>query len=325
MNGLESCYSEADLQEILNELERSIEDREQKQIRIEQLEQEVSELFLQNSELMNELRSKSEIIKSLNDRIGTLSESDKVMKQNDRLKQQNEQLREEAEAMISSVKEEFARKESELARTQAAADQAKRDAEATRSRQNELIKEKAAQAYNSRKEALERAYKAKTGSYQGFLIVCLLYGLLTTVFTAFRSERFVADFKAFFIGLWAGIYSFAGSVWQLGEATAKLADKIQQPAVAVVVHWLLLIVVEGGIGAALVAFFLWGGKKLLDFYTENYADIQSLAAFLIFLAVAVFFAEPIREYIPLNLLLLLLMVHAAYIGFRWYLENKSGW
>lgn len=104
---------------------------------IAELEKKVSELSSENSELVKELRSKSEMIKSLNARIGTLSESDKVMKQNVELKQLNEQLREEAEAMISSVKEEFARKESELARTQAAADQAKRDAEATRSRQNE--------------------------------------------------------------------------------------------------------------------------------------------------------------------------------------------
>lgn len=226
---------------------------------------------------------------------------------------------------VKSVKEEFAWKESELARTQAAADQAKRDAEATRSRQNELIKEKAAQAYNSRKEALERAYKAKTGSYQGFLIVCLLYGLLTTVFTAVRSERFVADFKAFFAGLWSGVCWLAGAVLKLGQAAAELGDKIQNLTAAVVVHWLLLVVVVGGVGAAVLGGLIWSGKKLLEFYKEDYADTQSLAAFLITLAVAVFFAEPIRKFIPLNLLLVLLLLHVAYIGFRWYLENKSGW
>lgn len=304
--------------------ESSLQLIEEQSKTIAELEKKVSELSSENSELVKELRSKSEMIKSLNARIGTLSESDKVMKQNAELKQLNEQLREEAEAMISSVKEEFARKESELARTQAAVDQAKRDAEATRSRQNELIKEKAAQAYSTRKAALEREYKAKTGRYQGFLIVCLLYGLLTTVFTAFRSERFVADFKAFFIGLWAGIYSFAGSVWQLGEATAKLADKIQNPTAAVAVHWLLLIIVVGGIGVAVLGGLIWGGKKLLDFYKENYADTQSLAVFLISLAVAVFFAEPIREYIHLNLLILLLLVHTIHIGVRWYLMDKGG-
>lgn len=227
----------------------------------------------------------------------------------------NEQIREEAETMVWSVKEEYSQRERLLAQTQAAADQARKDAEATRSRQNEIVEEKAAQAYSSRKEALERAYKAKTGSYHGFLIGCLLYGLLTTVFTAVRSERFVSDFIDFFTGLWAWICSAARSVWQLGQAAAELGDKIQNLTAAVVV--------VGGIGAAVLGGLLWGVKKLLDFYKENYADTQSLVVFIISLAVVVFFAEPIREYIPLNLLLLLLMVHIAYMGVRWYLVDKG--
>lgn len=318
MNESESCCSAADLQEILNELERSIEDREQKQAQIEELESKVSELSLQNSELMNELRRKSEIIKSLNDRIGTLSESDRVLKQNDRLKQQNEQLIAEAETMVWSVKDEYSRRERVLAQTQAAAEQAKKDAETTRSRQNEIVEEKAAQAYNSRKEALERAYKAKTGSYHGFLIGCLLYGLLTTVFTAVRSERFVSDFVDFFTVLWAWICTAAGSVWELGQAAAELGDKLPNPTAAVVVHWLLLVVVVGGIGAAVLGGLIWGGKKLLDFYMKDYADTQSLAAFLISLAVFVFFSEPIRDLIPLNILVQLMIVHAVYIAIRWW-------
>lgn len=62
------------------------------------------------------------------------------------------------------------------------------------------------------------------------------------------------------------------------------------------VHWLLLVVVVGGVGAAVLGGLIWSGKKLLEFYKEDYADTQSLAAFLITLAVAVFFAEPIRRY-----------------------------
>ncbi len=53
-------------------------------------------------------------------------------------------------------------------------------------------------------------------------------------------------------------------------------------------------------------------------YTKDYADAQRLAAFLISLAVAVFFADPIRELIPLNILVQLMIVHAVYIGVRWW-------
>ena len=225
--------------------------------------------------------------------------------------------------MVLSVKEEYSRRERLLAQTQAAADKARSEAEAIRSRQNEIVEEKVAQAYSSRKNALEREYKAKTGRYQSFLIGCLLYGLLTTVFTAVRSERFVSDFLDFFTVPWEWICTAAGSVWQLGQAAAELGDKIQNPTAAVVVHWLLLVVVVGGIGAAVLGGLIWGGKKLLDFYKNGYADTQSFAAFLISFAVVVFFAERIRAYIPLNLLLLLLLIHAVYISVRWYLVNKA--
>lgn len=309
--------------------ESSLQLIEEQSQTIAELQQRVSELSSENSELMNELRSKSEMIKSLNEKIGTLSESDKVLKQNAELKQLNEQLRKEqqateqrAGAMVLSVKEEYARKERQLAQTQAAADRARAEAEATRSQQAELVKEKAAQAYSSRKEALEREYQGKTLLYQTFLVGCLLYGLLTTVFTAVRSTRFRGDFIEFFTGLWSGVCWLSGAVWELGQAAAGLGDKIPQPVAAAAVHWLLPVLVVGGIAAAVGVGLFWGIKLLLDFYKADYADIGSLAAALIALAVAVFFAEPIRDIVPINLILLLILVHAAYIGVRWYV---TGW
>ena len=156
--------------------------------------------------------------------------------------------------MVLSVKEEYARKERQLAQTQAAADRARAEAEATRSQQAELVKEKAAQAYSSRKEALEREYQGKTLLYQTFLVGCLLYGLLTTVFTAVRSTRFRGDFIEFFTGLWSGVCWLSGAVWELGQAAAGLGDKIPQPVAAAAVHWLLLILVVGGIAGAVLGY-----------------------------------------------------------------------
>lgn len=47
----------------------------------------------------------------------------------------------------------------------------------------------------------------------------------------------------------------------------------------------------------------------------------SLAVFLISLAVSVYFAEPIRAAIPINLLLLLILVHIVYVLIRWYVKG----
>ena len=61
--------------------------------------------------------------------------------------------------------------------------------------------------------------------------------------------------------------------------------------------------------------------SVFEFYTEDYADTMSLAVFLISLAVSVYFAEPIRAVIPINLLLLLILVHIVYVLIRWYVKG----
>ena len=53
----------------------------------------------------------------------------------------------------------------------------------------------------------------------------------------------------------------------------------------------------------------------------DYADTMSLAVFLISLAVSVYFAELIRAVIPINLLLLLILVHIVYVLIRWYVKG----
>ena len=64
-----------------------------------------------------------------------------------------------------------------------------------------------------------------------------------------------------------------------------------------------------------------GASKVFEFYTEDYADTMSLAVFLISLAVSVYFAELIRAVIPINLLLLLILVHIVYVLIRWYVKG----
>ena len=76
---------------------------------------------------------------------------------------------------------------------------------------------------------------------------------------------------------------------------------------------------EFAIGVGFLIFL--GASKVFEFYTEDYADTMSLAVFLISLAVSVYFAEPIRAVIPINLLLLLILVHIVYVLIRWYVKG----
>lgn len=84
---------------------------------------------------------------------------------------------------------------------------------------------------------------------------------------------------------------------------------------------LLLIVFVGGIAIGVGFLIFLGASKVFEFYTEDYADTMSLAVFLISLAVSVYFAEFIRAVIPINLLLLLILVHIVYVLIRWYVKG----
>lgn len=106
-----------------------------------------------------------------------------------------------------------------------------------------------------------------------------------------------------------------------GQWASQLGDKIPQPVVATIVHYLLLIVFVGGIAIGVGFLIFLGASKVFEFYTEDYADTMSLAVFLISLAVSVYFAEFIRAVIPINLLLLLILVHIVYVLIRWYVKG----
>ena len=54
---------------------------------------------------------------------------------------------------------------------------------------------------------------------------------------------------------------------------------------------------------------------------QLFFSVQPFAVFLISLAVSVYFAEPIRAVIPINLLLLLILVHIVYVLIRWYVKG----
>ena len=180
---------------------------------------------------------------------------------------------------------------------------------------------KGTEAWKGHEVLIDRKFKAQTASYDSFLLGLLLYGVLTTVFTAVRSEAFVSDFKTFFMVIWQFIVNAFQLLLKGGQWASQLGDKIPQPVVATIVHYLLLIVFVGGIAIGVGFLIFLGASKVFEFYTEDYADTMSLAVFLISLAVSVYFAEPIRAVIPINLLLLLILVHIVYVLIRWYVKG----
>ena len=64
-----------------------------------------------------------------------------------------------------------------------------------------------------------------------------------------------------------------------------------------------------------------GLQQLKNMLKQFGNGIQLCPTFLISLVVSVYFAEPIRAVIPINLLLLLILVHIVYVLIRWYVKG----
>ena len=295
---------------------------EEQRCLIGELQGQISELSSTNSTLMSELRKKSETIRSLNEQIGKLSESDNVLKQNERLEREKQEAIQRADTVVQNCKAEYEQKVRELDRQKNRAERMEQDAKVAMARQQALIRANAEAMSKAERSRLESQYKAKTAGYEGVMLGSLLYGTLCTLFAAARSETFISDFKAFFGVIWSFIRLCADKVFQVAKWAAQVGDMIPQPTVSAIVHWLIQIILVVGVAVGVGFLLFIGGEKLYSGYKEHFADQISLAELLISFAVVVFFAEPIREALPVNLLLLLLICHGACMDIRQYIK---GW
>lgn len=295
-----------------------------------EMQSQISELSSANSKLMSELQKKSEIIVQLNEKEEIYNKSDLIRQENEKLKRENSNLqrseqnaKREAEATVSAVKDRYAEKERELAHTQYEAESTRIEVEALKKRQNQLIKDKAKEMYQSKEKSLISAYKGKETALEGAFFGSLAYGVLVTVLTAIDSRAFVSDFKTFFLTVWNWATAYIDFALDGAKWASQLGDMIPQEIVAFIVHWLVLIVVllllVGGMGALLC----FGVVKLIELYVEEleFADNLSLLVFLVSLALSIFFADEIRAFLPINLLLLNILVHVIYSFIRWYVKG----
>jgi len=336
--GLKSMHAEKQSEQP----QQSVQDNsliEQQSQRITELEHQISELSSINSTLMSELRKKSEIIVKLNEKEEIYNKSDLIKKQNAELEKRNRELeqseqnaRQEAMTEVSAVKEECAKRERIAESKAQEADRLKSHLKAVEADLSGQIDKKAQNlvesklnalhgVYEAKQRSLDRKFKAKTASYDSCMLGLLLYGVLTTVFTAVRSEAFVSDFKTFFKVVWGFLLTCFGWLENGANFMAQIGDKIPQEIVATIVHWLLWFIVLFGVGIGAVVLLLIGIAKLVKWYAEEYADNTSLGFALVSLALSIFFAEEIRAFLPINLLLLLILVHIVYVLIRWYVKG----
>ncbi len=111
--------------------------------------------------------------------------------------------------------------------------------------------------------------------------------------------------------------------WIVGvaKALAQVGDRMPNEMIAIMVHWLLFIIVIVGTIAVVGILIVIIEKKVTNLYRENCWDAISVGVTVTSLALAVYFGDWIKALVRLNLVALLLLVQAVYVGIRVYVRG----
>ena len=181
--------------------------------------------------------------------------------------------------------------------------------------------QQAKERYEHQRNGLEKKYKAKIVGFDAMLVILWWYAIVTTIFAAMRSETFLSDFTAFVDTVWNGIYQSGKWIVNVGNALAQVGDRIPNETMAIVAHWLLFIIVIVGVAVAVGVLIVIAEKKVTKVYRENCWDVISVGVAVTSVALVVYFGDWIKGFVKLNLVVLLLLVQAVYVGIRAYVKG----
>ena len=321
MNDLRSSKQDERMEEMLEMLESMEKELTQKDSIIQQKDSEIRTLQGQLNESLN-----------LCEKLNSENKAENVQALKNELKQTKE--------LLQSEKEKKKRADSTIEECQDKLRQAEREKEyaLTHQKKVEIPVEKpvlyercrncdrrayqqAKERYEHQRNGLEKKYKAKIVGFDAMLVVLWWYAIVTTIFAAIRSETFLSDFTAFVDTVWNGICQSGKWIVDVGNALAQAGDRITNETMAIVVHWLLLIIVIVGAAVAVGVLMLIGEKKVTKVYRENCWDVISVGVVVTSVALVVYFGDWIKDFVKLNLVVLLLLVQAVYVGIRAYVKG----
>ena len=321
MNDLRSSKQDERMEEMLEMLESMEKELTQKDSIIRQKDSEIQTLQGQLNESLN-----------LCEKLNSENKAENVQALKNELKQTKE--------LLQSEKEKKKRADSTIEECQDKLRQAEREKEyaLTHQKKVEIPVEKpvlyercrncdrrayqqAKERYEHQRNGLEKKYKAKIVGFDAMLVVLWWYAIVTTIFAAIRSETFRSDFTAFVDTVWNGICQSGKWIVNVGNALAQVGDRIPNDTMAIVAHWLLFVIVIVGTAVAVGMLMVIAEKKVTKVYRENCWDMISVGVAVTSVALVVYFGDWIKGFVKLNLVVLLLLVQAVYVGIRVYVNG----
>lgn len=107
----------------------------------------------------------------------------------------------------------------------------------------------------------------------------------------------------------------------VGTALAKAGDRIPNEMMAIITHWMLLVIVIAGAALAAGVLIVTLGKKVTKVYQANSWDMVSVGVAVTSISLVVYLGDWIKGFIKLNLVVLLLLVQVIYVGIRTYVKG----
>ena len=303
MTESENYYSEAEVQELIKELEQSIEDREN-------LQNENSELLSEVSTLKNELQKKSQKIVSLNAQIETMSESDLELKRSKEQLQNAQQLLKESENERKLAEEQKREAETmaqasnrKLKEAEQKNEQAESHIQARVERAKEKIERESAQK-------LEEAVKKQKAIYSYPTYALGAFSLVVTLFYAIDMWHVLKTFPEWFVNRWENIKTIAGAIktaylW-IHDLVPVSWTEIARHGIPIMIFGLVAYfgIYKGLFKGLICRFKAWNSKKWEEY--ANHKELSQKYAFTAFwcavsLLLAICICD-VWEKCPLNVL-----------------------
>ena len=303
---------------------------------------QVEELLLMTEQMQDELDQKDETIMelnrqlsrllSLNEKLNSENRAENIEALRTRLRQTEQQLtsetdsRKRADAEVVAWK--FKYEKAEQAKRYAQTHQKTVDVPVEKKVPYEKCDncdrtayQKAKEKCDNRKIQLEKKYKNMTTGYKILMFLLAWYSIATTLFTAILSPVFLNDCITFFGTIGKGMVSLFQEFVTGADSFGQLSNGISNSVISGIVYWLIAAIVMGILFIITGLIIVWIGYQVGKIYWKYCWDIISIMVALMSIAIAIYFGEWIKSVIPINLIVLLLLVHVVYIGIRCYVKD----
>ncbi len=171
--------------------------------------------------------------------------------------------------------------------------------------------QKAKEKCDNRKIQLEKKYKNMTAGYK-ILFLLAWYSIATTLFTAILSPVFLNDCITFFGTIGKGMGSLFQEFVTGADSFGQLSGGIPNRVISGLMYWLIVAIVMGILFIITGLLIVGIGYQVGKIYRKYCWDILSIIVAITSAAIVIYFGEWIKNVIPINLMVFLLL-HMLFI------------